>query len=428
MFLFLVLFFSNDLTAVTYYVKTNGSDLSLGTTWTGAFRTIQHAADIMSSGDTAFVSNGRYSEEIDITNKNSINFTGYGDDVKISGDWQTNLAFKVEGSQNIRIENFHIFSNNTGMIFLTNSDNCTVSNIRIYDNNFNRDLGFAIKLIDCDNNRIVGNTIYHIESISNTRTCFGVYLFHSHNNVILSNEIKESGSGALYGGIDIWFHGIYLLNSDNNYLRYNLLHDMDHNGIHIIADNTKGAPFTFLDNKILDNTINGIDRAITTREVQLNISDSFTGQIIGRNRIWNTAKGIEWDANSTTSAGNGGLCFKNSISTANSNNNYLEGVVLIDWSRINFSYNSIRGYYNGLSFHNYDYSLKNNVMGSNYNLNILRTVGGGPSQSIQYSCTQLGQVGSGVSSGTGNVGGDSLFDTKSSNLRLQWNSPGIGAG
>ncbi|MDD5065699.1 MAG: PQQ-binding-like beta-propeller repeat protein, partial [bacterium] len=416
-----------QLLARNYYVKQNGSNANQGTNWATAWKTLQKAADTMASGDQSYVSNGTYSEQVLVSGKNNFSFTGYGSSVLISGRWQTNYSFRIKNSQYIKIENFRICSNLTAMVFLTNSDYCQVNKNIIFENTQTQDYGSGIKLIDSCYNRIFGNLIYKIEAntFGPNNYCYGVYIYLSHTNTVMSNEIRESGSGALSGGVDIWCRGIYVLNSRYNLVRFNFIHDMDHWGIDVEADNTKSEPYTYLNNKIMDNTVAGMDRGISTHDVQSGISDGLKGQVIGRNKIFNTAKGIEWNTSILGSGANGGWCYKNSIASKKTNYSYFEGFPLSQWPKIKFVYNSVRGYYYGIPFQNYDYQMANNIMASNYSRNLIQTVGGSP-QELTYSCTQAGYVGAGVSAGTGNISGDPLF-TGVSNTRLKWNSPCIGA-
>jgi len=85
MILYLVLIISVSLLSATeYYVSPNGSDENSGTI--GApFQTIQHAADLMQSGDNCYLRAGIYHEEIQINNLNGnasdpITFTNYQDE------------------------------------------------------------------------------------------------------------------------------------------------------------------------------------------------------------------------------------------------------------------------------------------------------------------------------------------------------------
>ena len=85
MILYLVLIISVSLLSATdYYVSPNGSDENGGTI--GApFQTIQHAADLMQSGDNCYLRGGTYDEEIQINNlhgtsSDPITFTNYQDE------------------------------------------------------------------------------------------------------------------------------------------------------------------------------------------------------------------------------------------------------------------------------------------------------------------------------------------------------------
>ena len=85
MILYLVLIISVSLLSATdYYVSPNGSDENSGTI--GApFQTIQHAADLMQSGDNCYLRGGTYHEEIQINNlhgtsSDPITFTNYQDE------------------------------------------------------------------------------------------------------------------------------------------------------------------------------------------------------------------------------------------------------------------------------------------------------------------------------------------------------------
>ena len=72
------------LSATEYYVSPNGSDENSGTI-VAPFQTIQHAADLMQSGDNCYLRAGIYHEEIQINNLNGnasdpITFTNYQDE------------------------------------------------------------------------------------------------------------------------------------------------------------------------------------------------------------------------------------------------------------------------------------------------------------------------------------------------------------
>ncbi|MDD5066348.1 MAG: right-handed parallel beta-helix repeat-containing protein, partial [bacterium] len=424
-----ILFFSlwsENLYSIDYYIKTNGANTNTGTSWETAWQTLQYAADRMAGNDTAHVSNGIYHEQVDITNKISLSFLAVSPRVQLNGKWMTNYSFRIKDCRDIVIRDFDVCFNRKAMIFLTNSHSCVISNNRIHENNNAYDEGAGIRLIDSHRNRIRRNTLSSLEAPASYGQCYGISLYHSHTNSIISNEVMNSGSGAEAGGVDIWCHGIYILNSSHNLVQYNYCHDMDHYGIHVQADNTKGAPYSYLANRILDNTIAGMEQAILTHTTYpQSIPESLQGQAIGRNTIQNVAKGIIWDSVSSSAPGQGGWIYKNSITSKKTNYNIFEAVQLINSSKVNFSYNSISGFYYGLSYYNSGYCITNIAIGSNYNLNMVQK-GGSGAQSLNYSSTQSGKVGTGILSGPGNVNGEPSY-TGRYETRLKWNSACIGS-
>ena len=86
-FYFVLIISVSLLSATEYYVSPNGSDENSGTI--GApFQTIQHAADLMQTGDNCYLRSGTYHEEIEIINLNGnssdlITFTNYQDETVI---------------------------------------------------------------------------------------------------------------------------------------------------------------------------------------------------------------------------------------------------------------------------------------------------------------------------------------------------------
>ena len=58
---------ANQSIAANYYVRVTGSGANAGSSPASAWRTIQHAADTLSSGDTVYVGAGSYVEKVRIT-------------------------------------------------------------------------------------------------------------------------------------------------------------------------------------------------------------------------------------------------------------------------------------------------------------------------------------------------------------------------
>jgi len=88
------------ISATEYYVSPNGSDDNSGSIG-NPFQTIQHAADLMQSGDNCYLRSGTYHEEIQINNLNGnasdlITFTNYQDEpVILDGTIPVNSSWTV---------------------------------------------------------------------------------------------------------------------------------------------------------------------------------------------------------------------------------------------------------------------------------------------------------------------------------------------
>ncbi len=413
--------------AVSYFVKTNGNNSNSGLSWQNAWKTIQKAADSMSTYDITYISNGIYFEQINITNKKYIQFIGFSTNVIITARGTNHYCFQITSSTNIKIANLKFCSNTYSMIYLTNSKYCTISNSVFHDNDAWYNDGNAIKLFKSYNCKIKNNLIYNIEGPAGwTYNCFGIALYYSDNNLIFSNEIKESGSGSYTGGSDIIFHGIYLVDSDNNTIKHNYIHNMDHFGIHIIVDGNGNAN---TDNKILDNIVHSMERAIVTENnPQWSKTDALTGQIIGRNIIFDTRIGIVWINTCSGADGTGGNMYKNSISANKNSDTAAYAVITTCWAKISAEYNTAYGYYDGLHFGNNGHIVYNNLTYSNYNKNVLNAGdNGGPwNQYVYYNCAESStKIGPNIIYSTGSIYTNPLI-SGISNTKLKWNSPVIG--
>ena len=184
--------------------------LYVGGSGEGNYTKIQYAIDNASDGDTVFVYNGVYYENVNIYK--SIKLIGedkettkiirpwYGDTVAITTDY-------------ITLSGFYIIS----------------SGIEIGD------AGIDMSNNNPEYNTIIGNIIYN----SNR---YGIYLKNSHYNNIKDNIIKENGR-----------EGIYLTNSHHNIIKDNSILNNDYHREGIFAGND--ADFNTFEN----NTIYGND-------------------------------------------------------------------------------------------------------------------------------------------------------------------------
>jgi parallel beta-helix repeat protein len=219
LFLLLIFTFGSATTrAINYYVSNSGDDINSGLTISDAFMTLQHAADVVSAGDTVFVENGVYTG-FDLRNKNGtaaspVVFTTLGDQVEIniSGPIRDD-GINIENADYIVIDGFIVndmIGNGNG-IRLVLADHCIVRNCR------------------CDNNAERG--IF---------TGFTDDILIEYN--VCTNAIDE--------------HGIYVSNSsDNPIIRYNECYGNNNIGIHMNGDLSAGGDGIISNAQVYGNII-----------------------------------------------------------------------------------------------------------------------------------------------------------------------------
>jgi len=131
----------------TYYVRTSGSDSNDGLSPTDALQTISAASPLVQAGDTVYVGAGTYSEQVDIIGTDgdpgaTISFvadtngfkTGDAGDVVVSGSSSRDHGFKIENSDYIRIEGFHVTGAVKIGIKTKDSDRIIIKRCRFYNN------------------------------------------------------------------------------------------------------------------------------------------------------------------------------------------------------------------------------------------------------------------------------------------------------
>jgi len=255
---------------------------------------MQDAIDNANDGDTVFVYNGIYRENIDIDkplfltgeNNNSTIIYGTGGNnqiVNITSDYVTLNNFLIEHnfSENAEIrydslmritnvKNVSIASNNflsyyTKEIWyyidLDNANQCSIRKNNL-NGSFSDKRGYnycGIGLSGSDNNIISDNIIrYHWDS--------GIILYESAGNVILNNLIKYSNWGLcldysnnnhIEGNIiiDNDCDGIYLFNSSDNFIQKNEISYNGGTGLRIF----EGSKNIITNNNIISNSYLGVD-------------------------------------------------------------------------------------------------------------------------------------------------------------------------
>jgi Bacterial Ig domain/Right handed beta helix region len=122
----------SPVTATSYFVSTTGSDGNNGMSAANAWRTMQHAANTVPSGDTVIVAQGTYNERVSIVR----------DGITIQADPNAASTPVVQGfdiaAQNVTVNGFEITLQNNSVpggygIYLHEASNVVVENNYIHD-------------------------------------------------------------------------------------------------------------------------------------------------------------------------------------------------------------------------------------------------------------------------------------------------------
>lgn len=208
----------NAALPTNYFVTTTGDNSNDGLSATSAFLTLQHAADLVSAGDTVWVENGTYSgcdiRNVDGTSTEPIVFKTLGTEVIINQPGPIrNDGINVENADYIVIDGFTVnnMPGNGNGIRLVLSDHCVVRNCR------------------CDNNAERG--IF---------TGFTDDILIEYN--VCTNSVDE--------------HGIYVSNSsDRPIVRYNECYGNNNIGIHFNGDLSAGGDGIISDAQVYGNIL-----------------------------------------------------------------------------------------------------------------------------------------------------------------------------
>jgi len=196
------------------------------------YLTIQEAINAAYDGDTIFVRNGTYHENV-VVNK-TVSLIGENKGKTIIDGNGTGTVVDLT-SQNVSLSNFTIINAGfqapiSGAILLNETVNCMVKDVATLDSD-----PCGITLINSNHNKI-------LDSISSSNT-WGLLLINSNENMIVENMISGNSYGIGLGGPE---------GSNNNLLADNTISDNTHHGIDIFGlDNQVSS------NQILNNS-NGV--------------------------------------------------------------------------------------------------------------------------------------------------------------------------
>jgi parallel beta-helix repeat protein len=206
----------------------NENIIYVGKSGAGNFSTIQEGIDAADIGDTIYVYNGTYFENIVIDK--SITLVGENKRNTIIDGRVAGNVIKVNAGY-VTIKNFTI--QHCGHIFPNSGINLS-SNYNIIENNLIIDNFYGMTLYKASSNTIRGNII------QNDLTC-GIYMSKSSKNTIINNTIQNN----TYNGI-----GLYD-SSDENTIKSNNFKNNDFCGVNIrISSDNMIIANSFIDNYI----------------------------------------------------------------------------------------------------------------------------------------------------------------------------------
>jgi parallel beta-helix repeat protein len=245
-----------------FTVKVRGATLYVNTTGSGgAYTSIQDAINDSIDGDTVFVYNGTYIENV-IVNK-TINLTGEDkNNTKIDGGGSGNVVYVNVNWVNIT--GFTITNGTYGMWF-DSSSNSSITNNNVISNR-GLPAGYGIVFGPSSNNSIINNNVLNNGN--------GIYLGLSSNSIIAGNEISSNDDTG------IWFDGL----SDSTVTNNN-----------ISINGWYGMAFAWASN----NTITG-NNASSNDQYGIYLSSSSNNTITGNNASSNEPYGIYLSSSSNT--------------------------------------------------------------------------------------------------------------------------------
>jgi nitrous oxidase accessory protein len=188
--------------------------LYVGGTGEGNHSSIQEAIENATNGDTIFVYNKTYNENID-TKLKKITILGEDHDTTIIKGVSTAPVVRI-GTSDTTISTFTILGTPTEIIILVASlsENVLVTNNLLKDGGYGISLAITTSKVTISGNTIVNNafsgiqgqtTTYNVikENIIENNGAQGIFLaLGSHHNSILNNSIKNNGKeGLLIDGL-----------------------------------------------------------------------------------------------------------------------------------------------------------------------------------------------------------------------------------
>ena len=371
------LVFCGTASATQFYVNESGWWCDGGAFY-GSGTPIQSAVTAADNGDSIYVYNGSYYENVDVNKR--LTLEGEGADVvivhtvsssdqviEVTVDYVSISGFTVTGTRGssykpaIYLNNVHhcniydnIASNSQFGIYLSSSSNNVLQN-NTANSNLYYDSGCGIYLSSSSNNVLQNNTA--------SDNCRGIYLYQSSNNTLESNTVNNClGDGC----------GIALSGSSNNTLTNNIVYSNRYYGIYLYQSSNNTLESNIANSNNYFGEGYGIYLGSSSNNTLMNNTASLNGDdgiVLHSSSNYNTLTNNTMNSNYDCgiymdSSSNDTL----STNTVNSNNRgiYLSdsdsNIITCNWMQNN----TVRGFYLWESTGN-DISYNNIIENGNYN-------------------------------------------------------------